>query len=32
MAECVVAEDEDLLRAALVAQLRQAWPQLGIGA
>jgi DNA-binding LytR/AlgR family response regulator len=30
MAECVVAEDEDLLRAALVAQLRQAWPELEI--
>ncbi|RXQ98912.1 LytR/AlgR family response regulator transcription factor [Pseudoxanthomonas composti] len=32
MAECVVAEDEDLLRAALVAQLRQAWPELEIAA
>jgi DNA-binding LytR/AlgR family response regulator len=32
MAECVVAEDEDLLRAALVAQLRQAWPGLDIAA
>jgi len=30
MVECVVAEDEDLLRAALVAQLRQAWPELEI--
>ncbi|SEL45619.1 two component transcriptional regulator, LytTR family [Pseudoxanthomonas sp. GM95] len=32
MVECVVAEDEDLLRAALVAQLRQAWPELQIAA
>jgi len=32
MAECVVAEDEDLLRAALVAQLRHAWPELEIAA
>lgn len=32
MAECVVAEDEDLLRAALVAQLRRAWPELEIAA
>jgi DNA-binding LytR/AlgR family response regulator len=30
MAECVVAEDEDLLRAALVALLHQAWPELEI--
>lgn len=30
MATCVVAEDEALLRAALVAQLRRAWPTLDI--
>ncbi len=30
MVECVVAEDEDLLRTALVAQLRQALPELEI--
>src|SRR5688572_9891328 len=27
---CVIAEDEAILREALVAQLRQAWPELQI--
>ena len=30
MAKCIVAEDESLLRAALVAQLRISWPELEI--
>jgi len=30
MAKCIVAEDEALLRDALIAQLRQAWPELDI--
>lgn len=30
MNTCIVAEDETLLREALVAELRRAWPELGI--
>ena len=30
MNTCIVAEDETLLREALVAELRRAWPELDI--
>jgi len=30
MIDCIVADDEELLREALVAQLREAWPALEI--